>query len=331
VSSGRTRQWPVVSKACLEVLPVKDGALPRRAVSELDEESTHCSVLVVPIQDADAGAYLQELPRVGGATKILLKEVQKEVWRGKDRFRFWDLLADARCNLCRRGVGCGGGFPLFSLLPFLCNFLGAIHIFLGRPGRRAKGSLQQAAFMRTADGQRTVCVYIARIPISRMRFKRKKSRRQPNLSQSANGTRGLSLPQLSLFSIERHRKQQKERQRKASPVAYSSPPPDPSPRSRPHPLPLRFHPSSHISCTKEVQDRPGTQPSANKSRILKPFFSLPISFHSTTHRIFCCGFQCGQFSNRCSRICLEMHHLHYVTVRPSIHWMSGETIPRFSR
>jgi len=42
------------------------------------------------------------------------------------------------------------------LCPFRCNFfcdsLGVLYHSRDRPGRRAKGSLQRAAFARTADG-----------------------------------------------------------------------------------------------------------------------------------------------------------------------------------
>jgi len=51
-------------------------------------------------------------------------------------------------------------FFCFSLLSlsfvrtlFRCEFFGAHHILLGRPGRRAMGSLQRATTARTADGE----------------------------------------------------------------------------------------------------------------------------------------------------------------------------------
>jgi hypothetical protein len=51
--------------------------------------------------------------------------------------------------------------------------------------------------------------------------------------------------------------------------------------------------------------------SANRSRILKRFFPLPVALRTSAHRIFCCGFHRGQFLNRCSRVCtLQEHHPH---------------------
>jgi len=55
-------------EASLKALPTEDGSLPHRAVPELDEESPHGQVLVMPIQDADAGACPQKLPPLEGPT-----------------------------------------------------------------------------------------------------------------------------------------------------------------------------------------------------------------------------------------------------------------------
>jgi len=48
-------------------------------VPELDEESTNCSALVVPVQGADRGAHLQELPAWKIQKNILWAEARKEV------------------------------------------------------------------------------------------------------------------------------------------------------------------------------------------------------------------------------------------------------------
>jgi len=69
-------------------------------------------------------------------------------WGGK-KLRSWvlgrgatALPSDTRLHgLCRREVGCGGGFPLFFLLPFLRISLVRRISPWGRLGQRAKGSL----------------------------------------------------------------------------------------------------------------------------------------------------------------------------------------------
>jgi len=48
--------------ARLEVLPAEDRSLPYWAVPTLDEESTHCSVLMVLVPNADTGSPLQGAP-----------------------------------------------------------------------------------------------------------------------------------------------------------------------------------------------------------------------------------------------------------------------------
>ena len=65
----------------------------------------------------------------------------------------------AEGDVRRTGVGYGGGlsFPLLLLPSFLAISLVHIISSWDRPGRRAKGSLQRAAFARTADGKRTLC------------------------------------------------------------------------------------------------------------------------------------------------------------------------------
>ena len=54
-------------------------------------------MLVVQVQEADAGARLQELWTMEGEQKGLWKEVWKETRRGKRRFAVRNLLADDRC------------------------------------------------------------------------------------------------------------------------------------------------------------------------------------------------------------------------------------------
>jgi hypothetical protein len=53
--------------ARLEVQPAEDRALPHRVISQLDEEATDRSVLVVPVQDVIAGTLPQGVPDVEGA------------------------------------------------------------------------------------------------------------------------------------------------------------------------------------------------------------------------------------------------------------------------
>jgi len=66
-------------------------------------------------------------------------------------------------GFCGRGVGCGGGFPLLRSFPLVRRVFS-----WDRSGRRKKGSLQRAAFERTADGKRKG-VYIAMISMGRVR------------------------------------------------------------------------------------------------------------------------------------------------------------------
>ena len=51
------------------VLPVEDGALPDRAIPEVDEEPSLGKVWVVLLRNADPGAPLQELPEVEAAAE----------------------------------------------------------------------------------------------------------------------------------------------------------------------------------------------------------------------------------------------------------------------
>jgi hypothetical protein len=63
--------------ARLEVLPAEDRSLPHRAIPQLDDDPTHRSVLVVPVQDPNAGALLEGVPGVEGAAVDLLAGGQK--------------------------------------------------------------------------------------------------------------------------------------------------------------------------------------------------------------------------------------------------------------
>jgi len=42
--------------------------------------------------------------------------------------------------------------------------------------------------------------------------------------------------------------------------------------------------------------------SANRPRIVKRSLPLPVSFRTSAHRIFCCGFHALQCLNRCSLV-----------------------------
>jgi len=46
----------------LAVLPAQDGALPDRAIPQLDKEPPHPAMLVVPVPNADPGPPLQGVP-----------------------------------------------------------------------------------------------------------------------------------------------------------------------------------------------------------------------------------------------------------------------------
>jgi hypothetical protein len=49
-------------EACLEALSAEDRPLPHRAIPQLGEEPTYRSVLVVPVQDANARTLPQGVP-----------------------------------------------------------------------------------------------------------------------------------------------------------------------------------------------------------------------------------------------------------------------------
>jgi len=51
-------------------------------VPEMEKESAHPPVLVVPVRDANTGVRLQKLPRWKAQQKILWAKVRKETRRG---------------------------------------------------------------------------------------------------------------------------------------------------------------------------------------------------------------------------------------------------------
>jgi len=55
---GSTADAEQLQETSLQFLPAEDGPLPRWTVPELDEESTHRSVLMVLVHDADSEARL---------------------------------------------------------------------------------------------------------------------------------------------------------------------------------------------------------------------------------------------------------------------------------
>jgi len=58
-----------LQEARLAVLLAQAGALPDRAVPQLDEEPSHPAMLVVPVSNADPGPPLQGVPRVEAAAE----------------------------------------------------------------------------------------------------------------------------------------------------------------------------------------------------------------------------------------------------------------------
>jgi len=53
-------------------------------------------------------------------------------------------------------------------------------------------------------------------------------------------------------------------------------------------------------------------PSARRSRTFYRSFHLPVSFFTSAHRIFCCGFHSGHSLKRWSQVCVRYrHHQHY--------------------
>jgi len=58
--AGRHGSWGH-QEASLAILPDQDGALPDRAVPQLDEEQGHPAMLVVPVPEPDPGAPIQDV------------------------------------------------------------------------------------------------------------------------------------------------------------------------------------------------------------------------------------------------------------------------------
>jgi len=85
-------------EARLSVLPAQDGALPDWAVSQLDEEPIHPTMLVCRSRTQTRDHLFKECPEWKPQQKILWVEVKKETGRWKDRWKVRDLLADGRCS-----------------------------------------------------------------------------------------------------------------------------------------------------------------------------------------------------------------------------------------
>ena len=101
-------------------------------------------------------------PSPGGGSRVRCQNGNSG--SGGERPRSW--APEVRNNLCsfprlpsrplreRRRESRG---RVTFLLSFLCHLLGALYNFWDRPRRRAEGSLQRAAFVRTADGKWMIC------------------------------------------------------------------------------------------------------------------------------------------------------------------------------
>ena len=70
-------------EACLAVLPDQDGALPVRAVPQLDEELAHPAMLVVPVPGSDPGAPLQGVSGVEGPAEDPVGGGAEGNWEGE--------------------------------------------------------------------------------------------------------------------------------------------------------------------------------------------------------------------------------------------------------
>jgi len=77
-------------------MPKQDGALPDRAVPQLDEESAHAAT--AELIRTRLGTTSSRCPEWKAQQKILWVEVKKETRRWKDRWKIRDLLADERCS-----------------------------------------------------------------------------------------------------------------------------------------------------------------------------------------------------------------------------------------
>jgi len=70
-------------EARLAVLPNQDGALPDRTVPQLDEESAHPAMLVVPIPELDSGAPIQGVTGVEGPAEDPVGGGAEGNWEGE--------------------------------------------------------------------------------------------------------------------------------------------------------------------------------------------------------------------------------------------------------
>jgi len=88
----------------LAVLPAEDRTLPDRPIPGVDHPPTGRHLLVVSVQDSDAGTPVQELPPVEEPAKNSLggrpRRDRKLLGpnRGRDRTKITQLLADKRCS-----------------------------------------------------------------------------------------------------------------------------------------------------------------------------------------------------------------------------------------
>jgi len=111
-------------------------------------------------------------------------------------------------------------------------------------------------------------------------------------------------------------------------------PPYPAPRPPPSCSPSHSRTSSSDTALTASSSSPGTPrlptsvavrksstarlhlPSARRSRTFHRSFHLPVSFFTSAHRIFCCGFHSGHSLKRWSRVCVRYrHHQHCGVVR----------------
>ena len=146
-------------EASLEVLPDQDGALPDRAAPQLDEESAHPAMLVVPVPEPGSGAPLplQGVPGVEGPEG-------GPVGGGAEGDREVEGPGEDPGPPGGREMRAGGsGLPLHhgsgkagAEEDAVSEVSEAELLSLDRPGRRAKRSLQCAATAQTADRKRTV-------------------------------------------------------------------------------------------------------------------------------------------------------------------------------
>jgi len=64
----------------------------------MDEEPTHSQVLLVPVQEPDAGSRLQEFHPLEGSAEDTVGEGSGGGWEVEGTVQIRDLLAEARCN-----------------------------------------------------------------------------------------------------------------------------------------------------------------------------------------------------------------------------------------